>query len=46
VATSVAERQLVMIGGRIAAETSADALLADSAAQQRYLGVMSLEEDA
>jgi branched-chain amino acid transport system ATP-binding protein len=46
VATSVAERQLVMIGGRIAAETTADALLADPGAQQRYLGVMSLEEDA
>jgi branched-chain amino acid transport system ATP-binding protein len=46
VATSVAERQLVMIGGRIAAETTAEALLADPAAQQRYLGVMSLEEDA
>jgi branched-chain amino acid transport system ATP-binding protein len=45
VATSVAERQLVMVAGRIAAETTAQALLADTDAQQRYLGVMSVEED-
>jgi branched-chain amino acid transport system ATP-binding protein len=46
VATSVAERQLVMVAGRIAAETTAEALLADPAAQQRYLGVMSVDEEA
>jgi branched-chain amino acid transport system ATP-binding protein len=46
VATSVAERQLVMVAGRIAAETTAEALLADTDAQQRYLGVMAVEEDA
>jgi branched-chain amino acid transport system ATP-binding protein len=44
VATSVAERQLVMVAGRIATETTADALLADPDAQQRYLGVTRVEE--
>jgi branched-chain amino acid transport system ATP-binding protein len=46
VATSVAQRQLVMVAGRIAAETTADALLADAGAQQRYLGVMTVEEES
>jgi ABC-type branched-subunit amino acid transport system ATPase component len=39
VATSIAERQLVMVGGEIAAETTASALLQDSDLQRRYLGV-------
>jgi branched-chain amino acid transport system ATP-binding protein len=43
VATSLAERQLVMVAGEIAAETSAQALLDDPAAQQRYLGVTRVE---
>ncbi|MBD0318642.1 MAG: ATP-binding cassette domain-containing protein, partial [Thermoleophilia bacterium] len=45
-ATSVAERQLVMVAGRIATETTAGALVADPDAQQRYLGVTRVEEDA
>jgi len=44
VATSLAERQLVMIGGQIAAETTADALLGSPEAQRRYLGVEPLAE--
>ena len=43
VATSVAERQLVMVSGRIAAETTADALANDADAQRRFLGVEPLE---
>jgi branched-chain amino acid transport system ATP-binding protein len=43
VATSLAERQLVMVAGEIATETSARALLDDPAAQQRYLGVTRVE---
>jgi branched-chain amino acid transport system ATP-binding protein len=39
VATSLAERQLVMVGGEIAAETSASALASDPELQRRYLGV-------
>jgi branched-chain amino acid transport system ATP-binding protein len=42
VATEVAERQLVMVAGRIAAETTATALKADADAQRRYLGVEPL----
>ena len=42
VATALAERQLVMIGGRIAAETTATALAGDSDLQRRYLGVEPL----
>ena len=45
-ATSVAERQLVMVAGRIATETTASALLGDPDAQQRYLGVTRVEETA
>jgi branched-chain amino acid transport system ATP-binding protein len=41
VATSVAERQLVMVSGHIAAETTADALRDDPDAQRRFLGVES-----
>jgi len=39
VATSLAERQLVMVGGEIAAETTASALTGDPELQRRYLGV-------
>jgi branched-chain amino acid transport system ATP-binding protein len=39
VATSLAERQLVMMGGEIATETTASALANDSELQRRYLGV-------
>jgi branched-chain amino acid transport system ATP-binding protein len=39
VATSLAERQLVMIGGEIAAEVSATELAASPELQRRYLGV-------
>jgi branched-chain amino acid transport system ATP-binding protein len=39
VATEVAERQLVMVAGRIAAETTATQLKDDPDAQRRYLGV-------
>jgi branched-chain amino acid transport system ATP-binding protein len=46
VATSLADRQLVMVAGTIAAETTASALLADPDAQQRYLGVTRVEEHA
>jgi branched-chain amino acid transport system ATP-binding protein len=42
VATSIADRQLVMVSGRIAAETTAEALVADPEAQRRYLGVEPL----
>ncbi len=42
VATALAERQLVMIGGRIAAETSATQLAGDSNLQRQYLGVEPL----
>jgi branched-chain amino acid transport system ATP-binding protein len=42
VATALAERQLVMITGAIATETTAAELAADPAAQNRYLGVEPL----
>ena len=42
VATSIAERQLVMVSGRIAAETTAGSLIEDADAQRRYLGVEPL----
>jgi branched-chain amino acid transport system ATP-binding protein len=42
VATALAERQLVMVAGSIATETTADALANDPAAQRRYLGVEPL----
>ena len=38
-ATRMAERQLMMVNGTIAAELTADELLADHDAQKRYLGV-------
>jgi branched-chain amino acid transport system ATP-binding protein len=42
VAVSLAKRQLVMVGGEIAAETTADVLEADVELQRRYLGVEPL----
>jgi branched-chain amino acid transport system ATP-binding protein len=46
VATSLAERQLVMVTGSIAVETTADELTNDPAAQRRYLGVEPLPDAA
>jgi branched-chain amino acid transport system ATP-binding protein len=45
VATSLAERQLVMVGGRIAAETTAEQLANDPDQQRRFLGVEPLAEE-
>jgi branched-chain amino acid transport system ATP-binding protein len=39
VATSLAERQLIMVGGEIAVETTAAELGGDPELQRRYLGV-------
>jgi branched-chain amino acid transport system ATP-binding protein len=39
VATALAERQLVMVGGRIFTETTASEIANDPEAQRRYLGV-------
>jgi len=44
VATSVADRQLVMVAGRIAAEVSSEELISDPQLQRRYLGVEPLAE--
>jgi branched-chain amino acid transport system ATP-binding protein len=38
-ATAMADRQLVMVAGRIAAETTGAALAHDAEAQRRWLGV-------
>ena len=38
-ATSLADRQLVMVAGRIATETTASELANDPDAQRRWLGV-------
>jgi branched-chain amino acid transport system ATP-binding protein len=46
VATSLAARQLVMVAGSIAAETTAEELLGDPEAQKRYLGVEPLPDAA
>jgi branched-chain amino acid transport system ATP-binding protein len=46
VATSLAERQLVMVTGSIAAETTAADLAGDPVAQRRYLGVEPLPDVA
>jgi branched-chain amino acid transport system ATP-binding protein len=43
-ATAMAERQLVMVSGRIQAETTATQLRADPELQRRYLGVGSAVE--
>jgi len=45
-ATAVAERQVVMVAGAIAAETTAAALAGDTELQRRYLGVEPLAERA
>jgi branched-chain amino acid transport system ATP-binding protein len=42
VATAIAERQLVMVAGTIAAETTAAEMSSDADAQRRYLGVEPL----
>ena len=41
-ATALAERQLVMVAGHIAAETTAEQLAGDPELQRRYLGVEPL----
>ncbi len=46
VATSLAERQLVMMTGSIATETTAAELIGDPGAQRRYLGVEPLPDAA
>ena len=46
VATAIAERQLVMVAGRISAETTAAELVGDPELQRRYLGVEPLAERA
>jgi branched-chain amino acid transport system ATP-binding protein len=46
VATSICERQLVMVAGEIATETTAEAIQNDPDAQQRYLGVTRVETTA
>jgi branched-chain amino acid transport system ATP-binding protein len=43
-ATSVADRQVVMVAGSIAAETTAAVLNGDAELQRRYLGVEPLAE--
>jgi branched-chain amino acid transport system ATP-binding protein len=45
-ATHMAERILVMVAGRIEAETTATALLDDPVLQRRYLGVDTIEEES
>jgi branched-chain amino acid transport system ATP-binding protein len=46
VAIALAERQLVMIAGRIAAETTAAELEGNADAQRRYLGVEPLSDES
>jgi branched-chain amino acid transport system ATP-binding protein len=46
VATSLAERVIVMVAGSIATETTSSALLTDPEAQKRYLGVEPLPDAA
>jgi branched-chain amino acid transport system ATP-binding protein len=46
VATSLCERQLVMVSGHIEMETTAEALLADPELQQQCLGVTRVEAAA
>jgi branched-chain amino acid transport system ATP-binding protein len=45
VATSLAERQLIMVGGRIATESTAEQLAGDAAMQRRFLGVEPLAQE-
>jgi branched-chain amino acid transport system ATP-binding protein len=44
VATSLAERQLIMVAGRIELETTAEALSGDPELQRRFLGVEPLAQ--
>jgi branched-chain amino acid transport system ATP-binding protein len=44
-ATNMAQRILVMVAGRLAAETTAAALLDDPNLQRRYLGVDTIEDE-
>ena len=44
VATSLAKRQLIMVGGEIATETDADSLAGDPDMQRRFLGVEPLAQ--
>ncbi len=44
VATALAERQLVMVAGRIFTETTAQVLATDPEAQRRFLGVEPLAQ--
>jgi len=46
VATALAERQLIMVGGEVAAEVTATQLSSDPEAQRRYLGVEPLAAEA
>jgi branched-chain amino acid transport system ATP-binding protein len=45
VATSLAERQLVMVGGEIALETTASTLSTDTDMQRRFLGVEPVAQE-
>jgi branched-chain amino acid transport system ATP-binding protein len=45
VATSIADRQLIMIGGEITTETTAATLLDSPELQRRYLGVEPLAQE-
>ena len=45
VATALAERQLIMIAGEVAAETTAGELSASPELQRRYLGVEPVEHE-
>jgi branched-chain amino acid transport system ATP-binding protein len=45
VATALANRQLVMVGGQIVAETTAKQLSEDREMQQRYLGIETMTAD-
>jgi branched-chain amino acid transport system ATP-binding protein len=44
VATALADRQLVMVAGSIAVETTAEQLRNDPDSQRRYLGVEPIAE--
>ncbi len=46
VATALAERQLIMVGGEVAAEVTATQLSSDPEAQRRFLGVEPLAAEA
>lgn len=46
VATQIAERQLIMVSGRIEVELTSQELAKDADVQRRYLGVDTLEEES